>query len=134
MFTQAQLDRLIEAMRANAVVTLEVTTKDDTLKLDLGEAAIARAPIAPAVPVAVKQMPAKSPCIGRFVPLGTDDGLSPLEELAVVKTGDTLGYIAQGQARALVVAPVSGTLVRDHPIAGAVFGYGDVVFNLEASA
>lgn len=131
MFTQAELDRLIDAMRANAVTLLEVTGPDAELKLGLSAAA----DIAPRAPKAPRRIAAHSPCIGRFVPRGAQDGLSPLGACANVQAGDTLGYIAQRQALALVVAPADGTLVADMPPPeGTVFGYGDVVFELEATS
>lgn len=137
MFSQTDLDRLIDAMRANAVTSLEVEAQGDTLKLDLAAVQSHDAPASVAAPVPSKtaqNLTAKSPCIGRFVPRGDDDGLDALAPATTVAAGDTLGYIVQNQARALIIAPNAGTVIGDTPPTGTVFGYGDVVFQLEVIA
>jgi len=132
MFTQPDLDRLIHAMRAHGVTLLSVDTDDDALTLEL--AAAPSANTAAPVPAPVKQVPAKSPCIGRFMTRGTDDGLTELDTTSPITSGDTLGYIVRGQTRAVVGAPIDGVLASDVPDAGTLFGFGDVVFTMKATA
>lgn len=137
MFSQTDLDRLIDAMRANAVTSLEVEAQGDTLKLDLAAVQSHDAPVsvvALAPSKTAQNVSAKSPCIGRFQPRGDDDGLRALVPATVVAAGDTLGYIVQKHARVLVIAPSAGAVIGDIPPTGTVFGYGDVVFQLEVTA
>lgn len=133
MFTQTELDLLIDAMRSNGVTSLEVDAQDQKLKLDLAPVQSDAAQALTSAPVSARSVSAKSPCIGQFVPRGKDDGLPVLVPASLVEAGETLGYITQRHARALVTAPAAGTLTGDIPPNGAVFGYGDVVFSLEVT-
>ncbi|RPE66555.1 biotin carboxyl carrier protein [Pacificibacter maritimus] len=133
MFVQADLDRLIDAMRANGVSSLEVKSADQSLQLDLEHQAHPSALSQAPAPVQVQTKSAKSPCIGRFLPRGVDDGLAEIGTDTEVQAGDTLGYIEYGVARAVVGAPVAGRVMQAAPESGTVFGFGDVVFNLEVS-
>lgn len=132
MFTQAELDSLIDAMRTNGVTSLAVEAKDQKLQLDLDPARMASDPLSK--PAAVRASAAKSPCIGCFVPRGNDDGLPPLVLPAVVEAGEILGYVALRQMRVAVAAPASGTVKGDVPREGAIFGYGDKVFSLQVTS
>lgn len=131
MFTQTELDRLIDAMRANGVSSLEVEAQDQQLHLDLAPAPFPEVPLPTVAPVSARVVPAKSPCIGRFVPRGIDDGLMHLESAQKVEAGETLGYVVQQHARAVVTAPAAGTLIGDAPQSGTIFGYGDTIIRLE---
>lgn len=134
MFTQAELDLLIKAMRANGVTSLEVDAQDRKLKLDLAPVQSDAAQSPSSAPVTTRFALAKSPCIGHFVPRGEDDGLPSLTPASLVEAGETLGYIVQRHALALITAPAAGTVTGDIPLSGAVFGYADVVFSLEVTA
>ena len=131
MFSQAELDRLIDAMRSNGVVALKVESKGEVFSLNLEGAVSSTARLSPE-PKTVRKA-AKSPSIGRFLPRGADDGLSSLSRSEKVGAGDTLGYITQSHIRAMVIAPADGILTSDVPDEGTVFGHGDVVFNLEVN-
>lgn len=132
MYSQDELDRLIDAMRANGVTSLELEAQDQSLQLDL--AASYPSPAAPAAPPAVQEIPAKSPCMGRFIARGDDDGLSALERGSSVTTGETLGYIATGLLRALILAPATGRLSEALPATGTIFGFGDKIISMEKSS
>ena len=129
MVAQEDLDRLIDAMRANGVTQLDIEGEGVAfrLALDATPPTVARA----AQPRASK-IPVKSPAIGTFVARGDDDGLTPLEEGAQTQHGEILGYIAQGMVRLPIIAPASGRLVGTQPDHGKLLGYGDVIFQLEA--
>jgi hypothetical protein len=129
MFDRADLDRLLAAMRANGVESLTLETQDERLELGLFAAT------APAVVAAAPaQHAAKAEALGRFLPRGGEDGLPVLKDGATVQADELLGYLAQGDLLSLISSPVAGKLLGDLPQAGAVFGYGDAVFNIEASA
>lgn len=133
MFSQIELDRLIDAMRANQVVALSVEHNDQTLHLTLEGAAPRRASIQDSAILRVAPQQARSASIGHFIPRGTDDGLAALGPAAMITQGETLGYVAQRNIRTLVTAPVDGILASAVPDEGTVFGHGDVVFELEVS-
>lgn len=134
MFTQAELDRLIDAMRTNSVTSLEVDSDDMSLELHLPVTAAAS--VTPSEPIAQKpaQQVVKSPGIGTFLPRGQDDGLDGVEPQTEISAGDTLGYIVQGVVRVPIIAPTEGRTTGPTPSEGAIFGYGDVVFNLEVTS
>ena len=133
MFSQDDLDRLIDAMRANQVAALTVEDGGETLHLKLAPVAAdsAPAPVPTAAPLVHTAV--KSPAIGRFVARGDDDGLAILEAASQIGQGDILGYIAQGHIRVPVTAPRQGRLASAAPDTGTIYGYGDVVFELEVS-
>ena len=132
MYSQDELDRLIEAMRANGVTSLELEAQDQSLQLDL--AATYSSPAAPAAAPAVQDVAAKSPCMGRFIARGDDDGLSALDLGSSVTTGETLGYIATGLLRALILAPTTGRLSEALPATGTIFGFGDKIISMEKNS
>ena len=129
MFDRSDLDRLVGAMRAHSVTTLEIDTKGERLRLVLPAAA----PSSP-LPVDLPKAPplaAKSPCIGTFLRRGSDDGLAPLAAGDPVVEGDVLGYVCQGLVRVPVIAPAAGHLEGDMPEEDAVVGYGDPLFSVD---
>jgi hypothetical protein len=132
MFDRADLGRLLAAMRANGVENLTLEAEDERLELGLF-AATAPAVIAVA-PVQPVQHAAKAEAPGRFVPRGDEDGLTVLKNGATVQADELLGYLAQGDVLSLISSPVAGRLLGALPQEGAVFGYGDAVFKIEASA
>lgn len=134
MFTKAELDRLIHAMRANAVTSLEVDFDGMSLQLNFPISATPTAALPTSTPPSVDKKIVKSPCIGRFLPRGEDDGLNALNAASAIQTDEILGYISHGTARTCVLAPVDGKLVCDIPQEGAVFGYGDTIFSLDVAS
>ena len=130
MFDQTDLDRLITAMRATGVTTLQAESNGDQLCIVLapGHTPCGAAASASAQP---ETMAAKSQGIGTFVPRGIDDGLPPLAPSAEVQPDEILGYVCQGPVRGLVTAPAAGRLISTPPESGTVFGYGDTVFQME---
>lgn len=133
MFSQDELDRLIDAMRASQVTALTVENDGETLHLKLAQSAPVRPPSQMPTAEMFDQRPVKSGAIGRFVARGGDDGLDPLVPTSPIAEGCILGYISQGHTRVPVTAPVQGRLACDAPQVGTIFGYGDVVFELEVS-
>lgn len=133
MFSQDDLDRLIDAMRANQVAALTVEDGGETLHLKLAPVAADSTPAPMPTPAPLDLTPAKSPAIGRFVARGADDGLAALEAASQIGQGDILGYIAHGHIRLPVTAPATGVLASATPDSDTIFGYGDVVFELEVS-
>lgn len=128
MFGDTDSLRLIAAMRAHGVTTIEIKAGDEMLRLVLPpQAAEAAAPSAP--PLA----PALSPDIGAFLPRGSDDGLTPLDEGDHVCADEVLGYVARDALRAAITAPAAGRLVGPMPKPGTILGYGDAVLHLEQS-
>jgi hypothetical protein len=131
VLTSEELDRLVTAMRANAVSSMRVEAPELTLRLVLSDGcagAVNAAP--PSVPESVWTA-VKSPGIGTFSPRGQEDGLEPIAIDQAVTTGEILGYVAQGSARHAVVAPVAGVLVGALPGTGRITGYGDTLMTLE---
>ncbi|MDQ7262511.1 hypothetical protein NM680_11965 [Paracoccus sp. PS-1] len=129
MFDKQDLTRLLDAMRAHGVGTLEIEGGDMFLRLVLpaGPAPAAAAQAQPATATAA----ARSPDIGRFLPRGSDDGLPVLAPGDAVRTGELLGYVAQGAVRAALTAPADGTIASQIPESGTLFGHGDTVLTLE---
>lgn len=138
MLNNGELERLLGAMRASRVTTLEVKNKHQRLRLVLpvsvATSTQSTLPISmiDAAP-GVAQVSANSPIIGTFLRRGIDDGLALLEAGMTVKAGEVLGYVCQGPIRVVVEAPDNGVLSDAGPDDGAVMGLGDTVFNLEAT-
>lgn len=126
MLNKNDLDRLIDAMITHGVTCLHVQGAGTELRLVLSAAQ-------QAATVSARRYPVCSPCIGGFVSRGTDDGLPPLHDLARVTTGEILGYITQGAVRVLILVPTDGRLVTPAPVVGAIVGYGDPLFEVEAA-
>jgi len=131
MFTDTDITRLITTMRANAVTLLEVDGEGGKLRIKLPPVASGTAPSSAAPTAAPARKPVKSPTMGRFVPCGTDDGLSAAQDGAPVQAGAVLGYVAYGAARVPVSAPCSGQLRAGPPVPDALVGYGDTLFEVE---
>lgn len=127
MFSQTDLDRIVAAMRANGVTSLDLRGKRDRLRLALG----AVGDVLPPAPAAPKTLTVKSPGIGQFLPRGGDDGLPVLGPDATVTEGEVLGYLCQGPARMPLCAPADGALRGTPPARDSVLGYGDILFTLE---
>lgn len=134
MFTQTELDRLIQAMRANAVTSLEVESGGISLHLNFPISVTPAVALPTSTPPSVDKSIVKSPCIGRFLPRGEDDGLDVLNVASAIQTGEILGYIIHGTARTCVLAPVDGKLACDLPQEGTIFGYGDTIFSLDVTS
>ena len=130
MLSQADMDRIVAAMRTNGVTSLDLRRTRGRLKLSL-EADGAQIPTAPATPLAIA---VKSPGIGQFLRRGGDDGLPDLPPDATVTQGEVLGYLCQGAARILLCAPADGMLRGPLPAPGSVLGYGDTLFLLEPTS
>ena len=128
MFDRAELDRLIDAMCASRVTTLEIRRGKERLRLVRGSASLPATARPRPMPVFV---PARSPAIGAFLARGIDDGLPPLEPGAPVREREVLGYVCQGPVRTIVVAPATGVLITEAPLDGTLLGYGDTVFTTE---
>ncbi len=122
MFDDADLNRLIAAMRATGTQRLVVQAGEERLRLVL-------APMhhVPAPPPPPRATPVPSPAIGTFLPRGADDGLPPLE--GPVGGGEVLGYVLHGPVRWVVAAPAAGVA---EPVAEGPVGFGDILFNLRA--
>lgn len=131
MFTQPEIDRLIAAMTANGVTSLDLECDADSLRLELP---IVVAPVTAAAPAPARRAPVKSRSIGRFAPRGVDDGLPALIIPTTVQSGDILGYISQGAVRVPVTAQASGRITTDAPSSGTVFGFGDEIFSMELAS
>lgn len=134
MFSEAELDRLINSMHANAVTSLEVGFDGMSLHLDFPHTVILAAKPLTSSPQSRCKSIVKSPCIGRFLSRGEDDGLIPLTTSSTIQTGEILGYIIHGIARACVSSTVDGKLAGDLPQKGQVFGYGDAIFSLDVTS
>lgn len=133
MYCEAEMTRLVEAMRRTGTGLLEVEGAGDFLRLVLPETG---AEATAALPVADKPAPqqVKSQWLGRFAACGQDDGLTPPTAGDAVCEGQVLGYVAEEGARLPVCAPVSGTLRAVLAQDGQIVGYGDVLFELEQAA
>lgn len=131
MFIDDDQLRLIAAMRAHGVTTLEIEAEGDLLRLAL-PAGPAAAP-APAARPAAAPVPAISPDIGTFLPRGGDDGLPPLAEGGNVLAQEVLGYCQRGAIRAAITSPAAGRITAPFPEAGDILGHGDAVFFVEQS-
>lgn len=129
--TSEDLDRLVTAMRANAVASMLVEAPELTLRLVLSDGCIGPANAAPPSVPEPARIPVESPGIGTFSPRGQEDGLEPIAIGQAVTNGEILGYVAQGSARHAVIAPVAGVLVGALPGAGRITGYGDILMTLE---
>lgn len=134
MFSETELEDLIAGMRKTGIRELRVDGVDGFLELVLPEAAVETANEAslesgliPATRVSVK-----SPALGLFRPCGDGDGLAPIAPGSNVRKGQIMGYIADGCAQAPIEAPASGIIAAGGTTSGAVVGYGDIVFELEA--
>ncbi|RDD68609.1 hypothetical protein [Paracoccus versutus] len=129
MFDKQDLARLLDAMRAHGVGTLEIEGGDMFLRLAL--------PAGPAPATAAEAKPATataaacSPDIGTFLPRGSDDGLPAIAPGDAVRDAELLGYVAQGAVRAAVTAPADGIIASGIPAPGTLFGHGDPVLTLE---
>lgn len=134
MFSQSDLDRLLAAMRASGISRLDVRDGRKHLRLDLPSGVIAPPEQATAQDAVPQTLAVHSPCIGRFVPRGGDDGLPPLEPDIEVTAEEVLGYVCDGAARAILAAPDEGRLRGTLPAPGAVIGHGDTVFTMEPAA
>lgn len=134
MFSQSDLDQLLSAMRANGITRLDVRDRDKHLRLDLPPGAAPAAPPTAAIDNAPRTLAVHSPCIGRFLPRGGDDGLPLLEPDAEVTADEVLGYVGDGEARAILAAPAGGRLWGVAPAPGTVLGHGDTVFTMEPSS
>ncbi|WP_417280745.1 hypothetical protein [Celeribacter sp.] len=130
MFTNSELETLIEAMRRNGVTELAVEQDEEALRLGLAPRPAAVATATPPAPTPNAKV--KSPAMGLFVPAGADDGLEAVACGARVIAGQTLGYVADEEARLPLTATASGTLRTDSPAASTLIGYGDVLFEIEA--
>lgn len=130
MFTEPEMDRLLDAMRANGVTWLEIAGDDALLRLSLPPSTAAHS--APPAPPAL--IAATSPEIGSFLPRGSDDGLAALALGQDVQAGEVIGYVTRGDIRAAVTAPVAGRIAGDLPATGTLIGYGDTIAELEADA
>lgn len=126
MYDEADLDRLIAAMRATGTTALTVKARGKKLHLSLQNGAAPRAMPAPSPKPTVA-----SPGIGLFRPRGMGDGLAMLKPRAFVLAGETLGYVAKGAALIAIAAPATGRLAGDLPKAGRICGYGDILFTME---
>jgi hypothetical protein len=134
MFTEPEIDRLIHAMRANAVTALDVEDGEDALHLQLSAVVAPTSALPNSTPKSVEKTLVKSPCIGTFLPRGQDDGLDALSMPSVIPAGEALGYILHGAARACVLVSADGKLTGDIPKIGTVFGYGDVIFTMDVTS
>jgi biotin carboxyl carrier protein len=130
MFTDSELETLIEAMRRSGVTELAVEQDGEALRLGLAPRPAAVAPATPPAPTQNAQV--KSPAMGLLVPVGADDGLEAVACGARVIAGQILGYVADGDARFPLTATATGTLITDSPAASTLIGYGDVLFEIEA--
>lgn len=130
MFSQSDLDQLLAAMRANGVTRLDLRARGKRLRLDLPAGTVPSGPSTPQAS-APPSIPAQSPGIGRFLPRGGGDGLPDLAPDTTVVRGEVLGYVCQGDARAIVQAPESGRLRGKAPATDEVLGFGDTVFTVE---
>lgn len=138
MLNNSELERLLGAMRASRVTTLEVNHKEQHLRLVLPVAVAQSVPSAQPIALIealpeVEQISANSPTIGTFLRRGIDDGLPLLKAGMHITTGDVLGYVCLGPVRVVVGAPANGVLRDDGPDDGAMLGYGDAVFILEVT-
>lgn len=133
MFNDKDTDRLISAMRAHDVTTLEIETKDDLLRLVLPVQPTATASAPPPPSAAPTQHAATSPDIGVFLPRGQDDGLSALAKGHRVQAHEVLGYVVRGAVRAAITAPCAGRLAEAPPAPGTIFGFGDPILQVELS-
>lgn len=124
MFSQTEIDRLLQAMRDTGVTVLEAESEHKTLQLHLEKTAERPAAMPELIGV-------KSPCIGHFQARGDDDGLAQLTSPLMVRPGDILGYISQGSVRIPVTAQTEGRFAGVPPSSGTIFGYGDDIFKLE---
>ncbi len=131
MFAQSELDRLVSAMRANGVTSLQIDGGGDRLRLVLAPPPTHPDVVAPRFPARIA---AKSNGIGVFLARGSDDGLPLLAPSADVEPDEILGYLCRGAVRGLITAPAAGRLVGDPPQEGALFGYGDSVFQIEVKS
>lgn len=131
MFCDDDQLRLIAAMRAHGVTTLEVEAGGDLLRVALA-AGPAAAP-APAARPAAAPFPAISPDIGTFLPRGDDDGLPPLAEGDHVLAEEVLGYCRRGAIRAAIISPAAGRINGPIPETSNILGHGDPVFFVEQS-
>lgn len=133
MYCEADMTRLVEAMRRTGTGLLEVEGADDFLRLVLPEtgAELCGPQEAAAKPILER---VKSPGLGRFAACGQDDGLTPLTIGAAIPEGQILGYVAEGGARLPVLAPERGVLTAALAQDGQIVGYGDVLFELELEA
>ena len=125
--TQDDMARLIAAMRAHGVTRLELSQprKGRMVCLTLGDTPVPQHPATP------RRHAVLSPGIGRWVPLGRGDGLSPPGTGALLRAGDPLGHVAQGGVLQIVVAPCGGRLASALPDAGHVCGHGDPLAEIE---
>lgn len=130
MFNEADLDRLIQAMKLNAVTSLEVDDGENTLNLQLAPLRGQRALPTEIAPKPVNNTIVKSPAIGLFLARGSDDGLPALQNHSVVQVGEILGYIIQGSVRVPITAQANGKLMNDTPKDGEIIGLGDTIFSL----
>lgn len=129
MFSDDDQLRLIAAMRAHGVTTLEIEAGGELLRFAL-PAGPAAAP-APAASPAAASVPAVSPDIGTFLPRGEDDGLPPLTEGCHVLAQEVLGYCMRGAIRAAIISPAAGRILGPIPETSKILGHGDAVFFVE---
>jgi len=138
MLNNGELERLLRAMRASRVTTLEVKNREQRLRIVL-QASIASSTQSqqPTAQIAampdVVQLSANSPTIGTFLRRGVDDGLPLLKAGMHITTGEVLGYVCQGPVRVIVDSPANGVLSNDGPDDGAMLGFADAIFNLEVT-
>lgn len=130
MFTDCELEALVQAMHRTGVTELAVEQGGAALRLGLSPRPAAVAPPTPPAPLQNAQV--KSPAMGRFVPVGADDGLDAVACGSRVIAGQVLGYVADGDVWRPLVATAPGRLTTDSPAASALIGYGDVLFEIEA--
>ena len=132
----ADLDRLIDAMRATGTTELRLKAGETRVKLRLdavpptaGGAWVAPSQPQPAATIPAT-IPAVSPALGHWQPRGQGDGMGPLAPGAAVMRGEVLGYVRQGEVLWPLAAPETGTLIDTGPAEGTLLGYGDLVLSV----
>jgi acetyl-CoA carboxylase biotin carboxyl carrier protein len=126
MLTQADLDRLLAAMRATGTTELEVASGAEQLRLVLPQG------IPPAVPPVVPPVSARSPAIGHWLARGANDGLPPLRPGDAVRKGEVLGYVQAGPLRWILAAPEAGEVQGAGPPDGSLVGHGDPIIPMRS--
>jgi hypothetical protein len=129
MVSQADLDRLLAAMRTTGTIELEIASGEEHLRLVLPPG-----PVATTVTEMPPPIPARSPAIGHWLARGAGDGLLPLAVGEPVLSGEALGYVLLGPLRWIVVAPEAGEVIDAGPDDGTLVGHGDPVVKLRSLA
>ncbi|TNJ43280.1 hypothetical protein [Phaeobacter sp. B1627] len=140
MFAESELEHLITAMRRTGVTELSVETAERSVRLALpvpaplpasrpARDAAMSGPVSGPISEPVTDV-VKSPGLGRFAPVGENDGLDAVSVGEPIRENQILGYVADGTVRLPVHAPCAGVLARALRDRSALVGYGDILFEI----